>query len=95
MSHSNAIILDEFGTDLKPIIRVIDDWFKNRRLALVFEAKIGKGKIIVSGIDLLSDQENRPEVRQLLYSLKKYMISDGFTPSSELKVNDITDMFSF
>jgi len=95
MSYSNAIILDEFGTDLKPIVRVIDDWFKNRRLALIFEAKVGKGKIIVSGIDLLSDLENRPGAQQLLYSLKKYMISDGFTPASELKVNDITDMFSF
>ena len=30
---------------------MIDDWFTNRPLALLFEAKVGKGKLLVSGID--------------------------------------------
>lgn len=93
MSHSNAIVLDEFTPKLKPIVRVIDDWFKNRRLALVFEAKVGKGKLILSGIDLHSNLKDRPEARQMLHSLKKYMASDQFEPAVELDTKSITGLF--
>ncbi|WNH13522.1 sugar-binding domain-containing protein [Thalassobellus suaedae] len=93
MSHSNAIILDEFSPDLKPLVRVIDDWFTNRRLALVFEVKIGKGKLLVSGVDLISDIEDRPEAQQLLYSLKKYIASDAFNPSVELEIESIVNLY--
>jgi hypothetical protein len=82
MSHSGAINLTTFPTGLQPIIRVIDDWFTNRPLALLFEAKTGKGRILISGIDLVTDLENRPEARQLRYSLKRYMSGNQFNPST-------------
>ncbi len=93
MSHSQAIILDHLNHDLNPIVRIIDDWFENRRLGLVFEAKVGKGKMIVSGIDFIDDSENRPEARQLLYSLQKYMISNQFNPEVELEIESIQSLF--
>ncbi len=87
MSHSGAIVLSSFPSELKPIVRVIDDWFTNRPLALLFEAKVGKGRILVSGIDLTTDFEKRPEAQQLLFSLKKYMISSKFNPTVEINTN--------
>ncbi|MFY9154443.1 MAG: hypothetical protein WAO52_20660, partial [Prolixibacteraceae bacterium] len=90
--HSGAIDLSKFPAEIKPIIRVIDDWFTNRPLALVFEAKVGKGKILISGIDLSSDLDKRPEARQLLYSLKKYMSGDQFHPVIELTAVQITKL---
>ena len=45
MSHCDAIQLNDFPVELKPIVRIIDDWVTNRRLALLMEAKVGKGKI--------------------------------------------------
>ena len=92
MSHSGAIDLTSFPADLKPIVRVIDDWFTNRPLALIFEAKVGKGKILVSGIDLQSEANQRPEARQLLYSLKKYMKSNKFNPTVENDINTINQL---
>ena len=89
MSHSGAVEINTFPANLKPIVRVIDDWFSNRPLALIFEAKVGHGKILVSGIDLESDVSNRPEAQQLLYSLKKYMANPGFNPQVELKPDQI------
>ncbi|HLN74157.1 MAG TPA: glycoside hydrolase family 2 TIM barrel-domain containing protein [Prolixibacteraceae bacterium] len=89
MSHSGAIDLTRFPKDLRPIVRVVDDWFTNRPLALLFEAKVGKGKILVSGIDLQSQADQRPEARQLLYSLTKYMASGKFNPVVELSINQI------
>ncbi|WP_167619574.1 sugar-binding domain-containing protein [Maribellus sediminis] len=93
MSHSNALRLDAFSKPVKPIVRVIDDWVSNRPLGLLFEASIGKGKLLVSGIDLTTDLENRPEARQLKYSIEKYMEGDQFKPLTELSSDEITNLF--
>jgi hypothetical protein len=92
MSHSNAINLSSFPAGIKPVVRVIDDWFTNRPLALIFEAKVGKGKILVSGIDLMQDLGKRPEAQQLLYSLKKYMAGTQFNPKTELGIDKVEKM---
>ncbi|MFV0553155.1 MAG: sugar-binding domain-containing protein [Mangrovibacterium sp.] len=94
MSHSNAIVLDDFTPELSPVVQVIDDWFTNRRLALLFEAKVGKGKLMVSGIDLLSDAANRPEAQQLLYSVQKYMQGADFNPTIALEATEIQQLFN-
>ncbi len=93
MSHSNAISLENFPREIKPIVRVIDDWVTNRQLALIFEAKVENGKLLFSGIDLTKNLETRPEARQLLYSLKKYMAGSQFDPETSLKTEDISDLF--
>lgn len=84
MSHSNAIRLDSLATGLPPIVRVIDDWVTARPLGLITECKVGKGKLLFSGIDLLTDQDKRPEARQLLYSLKQYMNGAAFNPATPI-----------
>jgi len=92
MSHSNAIRLDSVDQKIKPIVRVIDDWFTARPLALLFECRIGKGKLLVSGIDLINDADKRPEAHQLLYSLKKYMLSDAFQPKVTVSADKIKSL---
>jgi hypothetical protein len=89
MSHADAIQLDSFTPELKPIVRIIDDWVSNRRLALLFEAKVGKGSILISGIDLVNNIENRLEARQLKTSLFFYMNSDTFNPTIQIKKSDL------
>jgi hypothetical protein len=92
MSHSNAIILDSVTKGLQPIVRVIDDWVTARPLGLLFECKAGNGKLLVSGIDLLSDQEKRPEAKQLLYSLKTYMAGAEFKPAIQVNIEKLKAM---
>jgi len=89
MSHSDAIQLDAFTPELKPIVRIIDDWVSNRSLALIFEAKVGKGSILVSGVDLLTDSDTRLEAKQLKTSILKYMTSDGFQPEVSLSASQL------
>lgn len=92
MTHADAIQVSAVSSDLQPIVRVIDDWFTARPLALLFECRIGNGKLLVSGIDLLSDRANRPEARQLLHSLKKYMGSERFNPIVEVSPEKIESL---
>ncbi len=65
----------------------------NRSLALIFEANVGNGKILVSGIDLLTESESRPEARQLLYSLMRYMEGEKFVPAAQLSEEEIKGLF--
>ena len=89
MSHCNVIRLDAISPSVEPIVRVIDDWFTARPLALVFECRTSNGRLLISGIDLLSDQEKRPEAKQLLYSLKKYMAGNEFNPTTTVSIENI------
>ncbi|TVP53351.1 MAG: beta-galactosidase [Mongoliibacter sp.] len=92
MSNSEAIILDDFP-EITPLVRVVDDWFYNRSLGLVFEVRVGKGKLLISGIDLHTDLENRIEAKQMLYSFKKYMFSDAFLPEVEIDIKTIQALY--
>lgn len=89
MSHSDAIHLSKLSKDIRPLVRVIDDWVTNRSLGLLFEVKVGHGKLLVSGIDFHQDMDRRPAARQLLYSLKQYMLSDAFQPTVSLQPENI------
>lgn len=90
VTHASAIRLDRINPSLEPIVRVIDDWFTAKPLGLVFETQVGQGKLVVSAIDLLTDNQNRPEAKQLLYSLTSYMQSPSFSPTVSLQTNDIS-----
>jgi len=56
---------------------------------LIFECKVGRGKLLVSGADLLTDRQARPEARQLLFSLMSYMSGDAFRPAVQVEVEKI------
>ena len=92
MSHSGVLNLTTFPATVKPIVRVIDDWFTNRPLALIVEGKVGKGKILISGIDLTTDLDKRPEALQMLFSLKKYMSGEKFNPNVEIPLTLINKL---
>jgi len=89
VSHADAIQLDAMPEELNPIVRIIDDWVTNRSLALLFEAKVGEGSILVSGADLVNNLSSRPEARQLKASLLSYMESEAFNPAVQLDANDL------
>lgn len=92
MSHSGAIAFNRLSPQLHPIVRVIDDWFTNRPLALIVEARVGNGKLLITGIDFWNGMDKRPEARQLLHSLKKYMASPAFNPTTEIPRENLTKL---
>jgi len=94
MTHSSAIRLNAVSDHMNPIVRVIDDWVTAQPLALVFECRVGKGKLLVSAVDLVSDQDKRPEARQLLYSLEKYMNGSRFNPEKTIELAKIQGLYN-
>lgn len=93
LARSNPIILDDIDGSIEPMVRVIDDWNRCRKLAILFEVALGKGKLLICSIDLNSDLENRPVARQLRYSLLNYMQSDAFKPQKAVSIDAIRNLF--
>jgi hypothetical protein len=78
---SRAFILDDTPFDFRPIVQVIDDYHRNHKLGAVFEARVGGGRLLVSGFDLESNLDRRPAARQLRASLIAYMRGSDFQPA--------------
>ncbi|MEL1240769.1 exo-beta-1,4-galactosidase [Flavobacterium flavipallidum] len=92
-NRAQVMNLEDFPADFRPLIQPIDTWFMNRRLALVFEAQVGKGKIIVSSANLGPEVQNKLASKQLFYSLQNYMISNDFNPKNKVAFEVIQDLF--
>jgi hypothetical protein len=62
IQRSGAMIMDQLPPRLRPNVQVIDDWVTARRLGLLFEARVGRGKLMVCSIDLdpMSDPGRAP-----------------------------------
>ena len=75
------MILDNLPKELRPTVQVIDDWVTSRKLGLVFEARMGAGRLLVCSIDLRQDLEHNPVARQMLHSLLHYISSSRFKPT--------------
>lgn len=70
--------------NLTPIIQSVDLYEQNRKLGIAFEAKIGIGKLLVVCVDAQKNIDQRLATKQLLYSFKKYIASDLFTPKASV-----------
>ena len=93
MSHCNAIPLSKLGDNIKPIVRIIDDWFTARSLGMIVELKTGSGKLLICSADLNTQDKYRPEARQLKNSLLNYMESDAFNPEQAATIADVRSLF--
>lgn len=91
VSRCNAMVLDGLPKDFTPVVYLIDDWFTNRKLGLVYEAQVSKGRLLVCSSDLTSDLDQRPAAAQLRQSLLEYMASDRFQPSQPLTLKQLDD----
>ena len=90
LRNTRAVNLDRLPKDLQPMVSAIDDWNRNYKLGLIFEAKIGAGKLLVCSIDLNGNLS--PVAQQLRRSLLDYMAGEKFQPQTEIPMADIDDL---
>ena len=90
LPRSSSMILDDAPAGFRPIVQVIDNFSRNHRLANLFEARVGKGRLVVCSLDLSSDLEKRPAARQMLHSILAYMDGEAFRPQQELSANTLS-----
>ncbi len=88
LKYGRPVNLATLPGDYRPLIQVIDNVTTNRKLGVLFEAKVGKGSLLVCSMNLQNLQEY-PEARQMYHSLLKYMDSKQFNPQKTLNIGQI------
>ncbi len=92
VSTSDCAILDDTDTTLTPIVQMIDNFERNHKLGIVFEAKVGSGKLLVC-TSRLSEILDRPEVRWFAQSLISYGTSTAFQPKAAMTEEQLIKIF--
>ena len=87
IKNSHPMILNNTGSDYRPIVQVIDNIERNHKLGLVFEFAIGKGKLLVCMADL-EKASDYPEGRAFYRSVLEYMTSKDFVPKTHITLDD-------
>ena len=84
LRNTRAVNLDHWPGDLQPMVSAIDDWNRNYKLGVIFEARAGTGRLLVCSIDL--NGGSSPVTQQLRRSLLDYMAGDKFQPKAEISL---------
>ena len=87
--NARAVNLDLLPRRLAPIVSAIDDWNRNYKLGVIFEARIGAGKLLVCSADLNA----APVGPQLRRSLENYIAGDKFQPATEITTAQFDCLF--
>ena len=80
---SNPLILNKTNRSYRPIVQVVDNLERNHKLGLIFEFKVGDGKLLIC-MSELNKLMGKPEAFQLYQSIINYMESDKFNPTESV-----------
>jgi Beta-galactosidase/beta-glucuronidase len=94
INKAQTMLLSDFPKGFQPIVQPIDTWFINRKLAMLFEANVGKGKLLMTSCDLKKNLAERPVAESLYRSIVNYMQSDKFHPEKSVDIQQISDLFT-
>lgn len=94
LNKAQVMNLREFPRDYQSAIQPIDTWHVSRKLGMMIEGKIGKGKLLMTTMDVSNDLQKRLVANQMRYAILKYMQSDDFNPTMELNMQVIEDLFT-
>lgn len=84
-------LTQEDGTKIEPLVQVLDSFSTIRTMGLLYEAKVGDGKLMVSSMGLEQLQNQYPEAKALRNSILNYMNSDDFDPQFEVTEEQIQE----
>lgn len=90
VNHSRSTVLDQFS--IKPIVRTIDNFERNHNLGILYEMKVGTGKLLVCTAQLPTILE-QPEALSLYQSLIEYMKKEDFQPVAEISLSQLQTIF--
>jgi hypothetical protein len=93
LQHTRAINLGELPRALQPIVQPIDDWNRNWKLGLLFECRVGPGRLMVCSADIETDLAGRPVARQLRQSLLDYMRGPKFAPKTAVAAEALGNLW--
>ena len=83
-------VRDRFDVYTYSLSELQPDWTL-RKFAYMFELKVGKGRLFVSGFNFTGIADNKPEVCFMFETILKYAASDKFAPKASISVDDLKE----
>ena len=83
--------LRQYGVN--PIIRMIDFYKNNANNAHLLEFGMGKGKVLATSLNLLSNLETKLDVRNLVASMMNYVQGEKFAPAAQVPEPEFVRLF--
>ena len=93
LNKAQVMNLMELPAHYQPPIQPIDTWHVSRKLAMLIEAQVDKGRLLMTTMDISSNLDRRHVARQMRHAILDYMQSEDFKPSLTLSEQTIRDFF--
>ena len=94
VNRAQVMQFTDFPKDFQPLVQSIDTWFVSRKIGMLFEANVGKGKLVMTTMDITRNLDKRIVARQMRESILHYMQSDKFQPQWTIDVERVADLFT-
>ena len=94
LNRAQVMNLMELPKDYQSPIQPIDTWHVSRKLGMLIEAKVGKGRLLMTTMDITTDLDNRHVARQMRQAILHYMASTDFKPEMTLAPEVIEHFFT-
>ena len=94
LNKAQVMNLMELPKDYQSPIQPIDTWHVSRKLGMMIEAKVLKGKLLMTTMDITKDLEHRHVARQMRQAILDYMQSDDFQPAITLTPEIVSHFYT-
>ena len=94
LNRAQVMNLRELPADYQPPIQPIDTWHVSRKLGMLIEARVLKGRLLMTTMDLQTDLDHRVVARQMRHAILDYMQSTDFQPQLTLQPEVVTHFFT-
>ena len=94
LNRAQVMNFMELPASYQSPIQPIDTWHVSRKLGMLVEARVGKGRLLMTTMDITSDLSRRPVARQMRHAILSYMHSKDFRPTLKLTTETIRHFFT-
>lgn len=93
VNRKQVMQFTEFPDEFQPIVQSIDTWFLSRKIGMLFEANVEKGRLMMTTMPLQASEAS-PVSTQMRLAVLDYMCSDDFRPQQTVSLQQISDLFT-
>jgi len=94
LNKAQVMNLMELPHSYQPPIQPIDTWHVSRKLGMLIEARVGKGRLLMTTMDITTRLDSRPVARQMRKAILSYMQSPDFQPTLTLPPDVVRHLFT-
>lgn len=94
LNRAQVMNLGRLPKDYQSPVQPIDTWHLSRKLGMIVEAQVGKGRLFMTTMDIDRNLDQRLVARQMRQAILRYMLSDEFKPTLKLSADEIDVFFT-